>query len=160
MIYRGLLKLINFFCFIISILIFFLSLNRWNECLGSIVTITVAVFGFFIFCQFNYSRLKYFAIASTIDLVIIIINAILLTILTVKWDKFCKGETIIDDDDDSDLNCYNLREYGYRVRMISTLTIFYIALLFRIATASISLALANYYQNEYKKRLKINFTYH
>ena len=148
---KSFLLLTNFLCFVTSFLSLFIILNRWNEYLGNIVAILIAISGLLVYCQFEPGFLKLFGLASILDGVFITTNAILLTILAIRWDKFCKGETTIEDDN-QDLSCYNLREYGYWTRIIASIILFYITLVCRIGTAAASFSLSNHYQNQYKKR--------
>jgi hypothetical protein len=106
---RILLVIGNICVIILAIVIMSLSLGYWHEYTGGAISILVGILGLIVVCLYNHIIIIGYAVLLAIDFLILLANAIVLTILKSGIADYCFN----NDGDKSPLwGCHDWRDNG------------------------------------------------
>jgi hypothetical protein len=144
---RFLLVIGNILIIILAIIIMSLSLGYWHEYTGGAISIVIAILGLFVSCLNNHIIIIGYAVLIAIDLLILLANAIVLTIMKSGVSDFCFDNS---GDKSPTWGCHDWRHNGYYQRATGVMVCLFLSVVLRALNfASACLLARAVYDDQY-----------
>jgi hypothetical protein len=144
---RILLVIGNIAIIILAIIIMSLSLGYWHEYTGGAISILIAILGLIVVCLYNHIIIIGYAVLIAIDLLILLANAIVLTIMKSGVSDYCFNS---DGDKSPTWGCHDWRHNGYYQRATGVMVCLFLSVILRALNfASACLLARAVYDDQY-----------